>query len=134
MFSTNSLGGYELHRCCTELLSLLFQKSLSRSLKTTERHTYTSVEHSRSSIYFFHPSRVPRISISNSRCSLDIRFSFHRAPGAGRTSRGKEVVKNEEGFIHQAVSRDVYDQTGNSKQTQIRNKQGYTCTFINVVL
>lgn len=32
MLSTNSLGGYELHLCCTVLLSLLFQKSLSRSL------------------------------------------------------------------------------------------------------
>lgn len=35
MFSINSLGGYELHFCCT-VLSLLFQKSLSRSLQRPE--------------------------------------------------------------------------------------------------
>lgn len=34
MFRINSLGGYELHFCCT-VLSLLFQKSLSRSLQQT---------------------------------------------------------------------------------------------------
>lgn len=35
MFRINSLGGYELHFCCT-VLSLLFQKSLSRSLQRPE--------------------------------------------------------------------------------------------------
>lgn len=38
------MGGYELHLCCTELLSLLFQKSLSRSLRP-KRGKQVSAKH-----------------------------------------------------------------------------------------
>lgn len=109
MFSTNSLGGYELQRCCTELLSLLFQKSLSKSLK---RHTYMSVEHQPS---FIHQSTQGR--------SPDL---------------GQEVKEERNSPFIKRCKDHFMSKKGKSKQSrcihirqQSRNVRGYTCAFIS---
>lgn len=108
MFSTNSLGGYELQRCCTELLSLLFQKSLSKSLK---RHTYMSVEHQPS---FLHQSTHSRSPDPGQEVKEERNSPFIR--------RCKNSFMSKQGNKNRADA---------SIRQQSRNERDYTCAFIS---